>query len=295
MILLIGNFGVGNVGDELILDAALETYGADNCIVMTSNAEVSQTFCEQEFQTVPPLPTGFRSLMRYLVSVRYRRSFKALIPEVDQVIFPGGGLFAIKTKAYWIWAIHFFWAQKLFNKKIILEHQGIDQPQNFVQRWCLKYVLGLTQSVSVRDEASAAVVTSPNPSIEVQVKEDRVVESFESINTIDGASALLLNARAKVDKPQVMAKVKALDLVPTFICFEPSDRAFAPVGWEVVVPQTKTELRSVFSQAQVVVGERFHSLVLGLKSVGNKQTYVLREPYAKKVANFCKAESIDSL
>ena len=292
MILLIGNFGVGNIGDELILDAALARYGVDNCVVMTSSAEISQRFCELKFRTVGPFPTGFRSLMRYLLSARYRKLFKALIPEVDQVVFPGGGLLAIRTKAYWIWSIHIFWVQKLFKKKVILEHQGIDEPQNFVQRWCLKYSLGRSKLVSVRDEVSAAVVQKVSPSIVFELKTDRVVDQFKVISIQDGASALLLNARAKVDKQNIRAKIEDLNLIPTFVCFEPSDKAFAPIGWEVVIPQTKTETRSVFSRAQVVVGERLHSLVLGQKSVGSDKTYLLRAPYAKKVEVFCETHNI---
>ena len=60
--LLVGNFGADNVGDELILLAALEVY--PESLVMTSNPEFSQTFTERTFETISMTPTGFRSMLQ---------------------------------------------------------------------------------------------------------------------------------------------------------------------------------------------------------------------------------------
>ena len=54
--LLIGSFGAGNIGDEMILLAALEAY--PKSLVMTADKDASATFLAREIQTVQPFPIG---------------------------------------------------------------------------------------------------------------------------------------------------------------------------------------------------------------------------------------------
>ena len=96
--LLVGNFGARNVGDEMILASALERY--PDAVVATADAEFSTRFQEKKFQTVLPFPTGLRSWIRFLSHPE--ATMRELKGTIDTIVFPGGGLLAIKDKAWWI-------------------------------------------------------------------------------------------------------------------------------------------------------------------------------------------------
>lgn len=266
--LLIGNFGAENVGDELILASALEEY--PDSVVMTSNPVFSQTFTEISFATISMPPTGFRSLVFAMVNPQ---GIPEQVRDVKRIVFPGGGLFAITPKAYFIWSKVIDWCAKTFPQvPIILEHQGFDEPKNRFEKWCLKKALSKVSKVTVRDENSAKVVgkySHHQPKIvgdrvEVWIKSHKLQATSQEL--------LLINAMSPYNKVLVQQKFPEHKI--TELAFGKGD-----VGKR---PKTKTELLSLLAQADVMIGERFHSLVLG-NAFCHQKTYLLREPYSKKV------------
>lgn len=268
--LLIGNFGAENLGDELILWAALQTY--PNSVVMTSNPTFSQTFTEKDFETISMPPTGLRSMLKAVGC----KDVACNVSEINQIIFPGGGLFAITPKAYFIWAKVIDWCVKSFPQaSIILEHQGVDEPKNNFEKYLLKKALSKVSKVTVRDENSAKVVEKYSPH-KPQIVGDRVETLHAtSLNQNPQATSqelLLINAMSDYDKASVQQKFPEHKI--TEIAFGKGDLG--------IQPKTKTELFSLFEQADAVVGERFHSLILGNKFCP-RQTYLLRPAYSQKV------------
>lgn len=297
--LLIGNFGDRNLGDELLLAAALREY--KDVVVMTNDPSFSQYFTEMPFRCVPFFPTGFRSLLKYLFSSGYRRAFREQIQGVEQVVFVGGGLFAIRLKAYIIWGLMFWWAKRLMPKaEIRFEHQGVDAPSFLLSKKIVQSVLMKADFVSVRDEASQKVVELLIGDT-VEVVGDRALKIVPSKCQIRDQKILLLNARASIPWGPVWGSLEHrfpdTKFQKIFVGFHASDMMYAPEDAEVikVFPKTKTELFSLFETATYAVGERFHFVLLGDSFVGHTHTFTLRKPYADKVYDLCKTKNIEPL
>ncbi len=291
--LLIGNFGAKNLGDELILNAALEKY--PDSIVMTSDSDFSQNFCERQFETVAFYPAGFRSYFRYLM---HRKVFADLKNKVDQVVFPGGGLFAIKFRAVFLWFLVFRQAKKL-GKPVIFEGQGIDKKLGMVSKLLIRSVFTHCKSVETRDKASKEALRFLVIK-DVKVAEDAVAaflptQKWGEGDKIAKDKLVLINALSKISSKtwnEIQEKYPGYRKV--FVAFQASDKKYVPaeLSREVVFPTSKTELFSLFSRAEVAIGERFHFLILGEFFCKAQNTFSLKKPYAEKVANFVAERDI---
>lgn len=277
--LLIGNFGADNIGDELILASSLESY--PSAVVMTSNPEFSQTFTETSFEAISMPPTGFRSLVFAMVNPQ---GIPEQVRDVKRIIFPGGGLFAITPKAYFIWSKVIDCCAKTFPQvSITMEHQGFDEPKNIVEKWCLKKALSRVDKVTVRDENSAKVVEKYS-SHKPKIVGDRVQVHLQDspAPSTQHSRILLVNAMSPYDKASVQQKFPEHKI--TEIAFGKGDLG--------IRPKTKTELFSFLSQADIVIGERFHSLVLGNHFCLDR-TYLLRTAYSQKVKDFQERKKLE--
>ncbi len=303
--LLIGNFGAGNIGDELILSSALENY--PNSIVMTNDGESSSQFVEKKIETVPFFPTGIRSAIRFLFSSSYRKKLFNLRNQIDQVIFPGGGLFAIRFRACFLWWLVFLWTQKtLKDARISFEHQGIDQKLGWGSRILTRYVLSRVGNISVRDEASQIAVKQLIGK-NVQNQGDRVSRFLSSHfpqRNFQKENLILINSlsewsfshiQKKLIEKQIFHSNNEIEYI--FIAFQKSDTQHVPEDFpgKVAFPQTQTQLFNLFQKASFVIGERFHSILLGEFFCGAERTFTLRKPYSEKVWSFMKHKNIESL
>ena len=294
--LLVGNFGAKNIGDELILAAAIRQIGAENVVVCTSNSAFSQKFCGQKFETLPPFPSGLRSFLAFFFDRKTRQKFKTTAPQISKIVFPGGGLFAIRTKAFWIWGLNFLLAHFFFRVPIFLQNQGVDAPKNFLEKFFLKFVFSRAEKVSVRDEFSAEVlekILGQTP----EISGDLAHESLKKIKPKkDEKKWILLHARTEVspEKWKKISDQNSPQLPKIFVAFEPSDLKFAPrnLDAKIVFPETETEVLRLFKSAEKVFGQRLHCLILGEIFAGPKSTFCLQMPYSTKVKNFIAANKI---
>lgn len=289
-ILLVGNFGAKNLGDELILLAALKDY--PEATVMTANSSWTQSFCETKMETVVFPPTAFRSWWRYATNGSYRQQVQSLRHQFDRVIFVGGGLFAIKLRACLLWWQVFRWLKWLNPEaEIWFEHQGVDKRLRFCCRWMIKQVFSQADFVSLRDEASMQAVGNLNIG-GAELKTDRFWQAdFGWYSQEKKTKTVLVNALQPVNDDllkKLSRRFKAYDLV--FVAFQQSDLNFVPAAWpgRVEFPATKSDLFTLFDQAEIVVGERLHCLLMGSKVLGPKQVWLLRPAYAEKVEAFAK-------
>ncbi len=291
--LLIGNFGSGNIGDELILASALREY--PDAVVMTADADFSQKFCGKKFQTMPFPPTGVRSALRWVFSKKYREMLNRVQhdKEIKRIVFPGGGLFAIKFQACFLWRMVFRWAQKL-GCPIELLHQGVDEHLGFFSQLNTKFVLSRAAQITVRDDSSARAVKAICGK-DVENQQDNLQSSISNLQLEKGQGTrdkgqILLNARARFDLKILDSRLRENDKM-VFVAFDRLDLKCVPQDFsgEVVYPQTEKQVFDLFQKAECSVGERFHFLLLGAHFCGENHTFTLREPYAEKVKNFCSA------
>lgn len=162
--LLIGNYGVKNIGDEALRESFGRTYPEVEWIVMTADGSGPGE--------VPRLPCGIRSLFR-----PWWRTFAAMRAS-DAVVFGGGSLFT-DAESVWacvIWWWHAFWA-RLLGKPIALAFQGVGPLQSVLGRICARWVLNRCEFVSVRDPKSMERIYT----IAGEGMHKKVVQSFDPV------------------------------------------------------------------------------------------------------------------
>lgn len=139
---LVGNYGVGNLGDEALREYFLQAFPDVAWQVLSASPKAGE---------YPRLPLGFRSFFgtRWLQTVRVLRGSDALV-------FGGGSLFTDveSLKACVLWGVHALVARVL-RKPVILAFQGIGPFHTNVGAWIARSVCRQALHVSVRDAASA--------------------------------------------------------------------------------------------------------------------------------------------
>ncbi|MCF7846032.1 MAG: polysaccharide pyruvyl transferase family protein [Candidatus Peribacteraceae bacterium] len=205
-LVLIGNFGAGNIGDELILAGFLKKISRElpkaKVTVLAGEPKLVRRF--HGVDALPHIPTGVKSFFRGA----WWRSLKK-IRESDAVIFPGGGLFSDEEspQAVWIWGAHILLA-RYFWRPVFLLGQSIGPfratwAQNFT-RFCLKK----TEWIGVRDLAS-----------ESELK--RIGVASKKIKLSRDSSFWLVNRLPKVKKTKLSGRIKILVSVRNFPRIDP--------------------------------------------------------------------------
>lgn len=305
-VLLMGNFGSRNVGDEIILWTALQKY--PNAIVMTADKKFSQRFLnsEQNITFISPFPTGVRSFLKFLFNRKSREFLKSPLIRgfKGAIIFPGGGLLAIRLKAYIIWGITVWWLRKYFPKvEIIFKHQGIDVISCPLKKSIIKYILKHSNKISVRDKISRDFLQSLHiKSIEDSDRVEKYLNSTGSkLSEVQDHNSrknlILINAcRQNSAKFKDLCTPKNLPqgTAAAFICFDPSDAKYVPQGFkgQIIFPENVAETFKLFQRAKECIGQRLHFLILANHFCGAKNTFTLEKPYSQKVENFAKKYKI---
>lgn len=140
---LIGNYGVGNFGDEALKEYFLEAYPDVTWTVVSARPGAGE---------LARLPAGIRSLF----GTAWMKTLGA-IRRADAVVFGGGTLFTDieSVRACIVWGIHAF-AARLFGVPLHLAFQGIGPFKTGMGEWIARRVVRWAASISVRDSESFA-------------------------------------------------------------------------------------------------------------------------------------------
>jgi len=174
---LVGNYGIGNIGDEALREFFLSEFQDVQWTV------VSGLSAQQAGNVVPRLPLGLRSLF-----APWWRTIAA-IARADAVVFGGGSLFT-DIESVWacvLWSAYVFVA-KLLRKPYFLAFQGAGPWKTWLGFWLSCWAYRGASFISVRDEESLQRVGDFKP-------------RFEPILTFDPAFTRFSKAR-KQSKPK---------------------------------------------------------------------------------------------
>jgi len=268
---LVGNYGVGNLGDEALQKFFLDTFPGVEWTVMSARPSRPGE--------VPRLPCGFRSFFRpwWRTLRAYRRA--------DAVVFGGGSLFTDVESVYacLLWWWHAFVA-RVFRRPILIAFQGIGPFRsslgNRLARWVVKHAV----HVSVRDEASYQRVQSWNLNKEIVQTFDPVYAVFANIKfEMIECSRIVLIPRANSGESFLIEASRVLDEhhgdPVRLVLLQPDHEEFVVQRitsltrglCEVVSVATVEQLITALSDALIVVSERYHgtlaALALGLPTV----------------------------
>lgn len=177
-LLLSGYFGFGNFGDEAILDVFVQQWRkrrpADDIIVLSAAPdETARTF-------------NVKAIDRFHWS-----KLREAIGAADVVVSGGGGLLqtatSLRSLLYYAGVIR---EARRAGRKTAIFAQGIG-PLNFAGKQVVKRTCGEVGLACVRDEASAALLQSVLPGVDVRVCADPV---FMASNEADASAEARLSA-----------------------------------------------------------------------------------------------------
>jgi len=142
---LIGNYGVGNFGDEALREYFLTAYPEVAWTVLSARPGTDE---------LPRLPIGVRSFF----GTSWWKTVTA-IRGSDAVVFGGGTLFTDieSVRACVLWGVHAFVA-RFFRVPVHLAFQGVGPFKTALGEGIARRVLRCARFVSVRDAASLARV-----------------------------------------------------------------------------------------------------------------------------------------
>jgi polysaccharide pyruvyl transferase CsaB len=153
-ILIVGNYGAGNLGDDAILGGIvteLRAVGFNGEIMVTHGSVATSAKIYKDLIKVPFIPTGVRSRLKR----KSVKGAKRAITKADLVILGGGGLFIDQEtwKAPLIWSEQARWCRKL-GTPYICYGQSIGPLKHFLSRYLAKKTFRGAKAIHVRDEAS---------------------------------------------------------------------------------------------------------------------------------------------
>lgn len=259
---LVGNYGVQNLGDE-----ALRAY-------------FLQAFPEVEWQVVtadgplPRLPCGLRSFFR-----PWWRTLRA-IARADAVVFGGGSLFtdAESWRApvlWWLYAI----AARCTGTPIVMAFQGIGPLRTRIAKYCTTSVVCSAAFISVRD--SGSYTRTQEMLRKTDVKNKIVIQSFDPAIAVfkgtlhNSSKKLIIVPRANTSTEflqEVHAQVAKGWEDIAVVLLEPEADTLAAQRTKEVAGDTCRIVRafafdtlvSEVSGAAFVITQRFHGAIAAL-------------------------------
>jgi polysaccharide pyruvyl transferase WcaK-like protein len=154
-IVIAGNYGAGNLGDELILEGLLETLNdivpKAKITVLTARPQFTKKrFSKYDIKTRYKVPAGIRSLLKNLLNGQLKKTLRA-IKKSDYFILGGGGLFDETTKkAIWIWGTQARAAYH-YKKPVIMYGQSISNLKSNWAKKRIKKYFRKAELIAVRD------------------------------------------------------------------------------------------------------------------------------------------------
>lgn len=264
---LIGNFGVANLGDEALRDYFLHRYPEVDWRVLSASPKGPTE--------VHRLPTGIRSLL----SLHWLKTLKEYA-QCDAVVYGGGSLFtdAESSFACFLWWVHSIPARVL-KKPIHLAFQGIGPFHTPIGRWFSLSVCRSARTISVRDSLSYGRLRSRGLSKKCVRSCDPIYSLFKAkkLNTSTKNILIVIPRNNSSDKLSTAAEIaflsKAWDEVRV-ISMKPDDSSeitYCQTLIDTVLKDaTLVEVRSVdellqnISESVLVVSERYHGALAAL-------------------------------
>ena len=303
-LVLIGNFGAGNIGDELILAGFLQKIGKElpraQVVVLASEPKLVRRF--HGVDSLPQIPTGLRSFWK----LNWLRSLKR-IKEADAIIFPGGGLFNDQEspRSVWIWGwpiliTRYFW------KPVFLLGQSVGPfEKNWTQKFT-KFCLGKTEWIGTRDNARLKKLGLPAKKIKSgkdsafwlsnrlpktrEIKKRGVLKVLISVRDFPKIEPQFWDELAQAldklaEKKRVRISFAEFGRGDQEIWKMLCEKAQNSKIWKVLkLPESAEEILKDVKKFDLVIGMRLHSLITakltGVSAIGLA--------YAKKVSDLAE-------
>ncbi len=295
---LVGNYGVKNVGDEALREYFLQAFPEIEWTVLSAHPHQNE---------LPRLPAGLRSFF----CTPWRKTLTA-IRQSDVLVFGGGSLFtdAESVFACFLWFLHAR-AAYFFGTPYVLAFQGIGPFKTGVGKSLTSWVLGHSAFVSVRDRESAGRIGEISMNIKCVRTFDPVILSVQNYHSESIKNVITLIPRHNSGLLFIEAVHSVATSFPDCdICvllLQPDEKGEQEMAEEIfrvtqkqgtVIPvHSLSDLCQGLLGSKMVVTERYHGALVALalhlpvriipQVAGDKLSALL--PYAKDPASFDEA------
>ena len=307
---IMASIGEGNLGDELILEANLQELrrafsGRALEIDVYSNdvAETKERYVG--VRVLPFVPVGLRSFFKCLFNGSLFRIFWALL-KTEQVIVGGGGIFYSKEMNVGMNPIFVWWLRmqlvRLFGVKIHLVSVGIEQIEGNLNKWLMREICKIADSVSVRDRGSVKALRAlgVGPEIDIWIMHDVVFDLDWYINQKESKKIGLIvrqwGEAGDLFWREVGRKLEEMGYELIWIAMsvrQPDDRKFIKeIGGRLWGGDfNKNGLQNLLAELGLIISVRLHGQITALKS-GKR---LLAVKYGNKTKSLVERFGVESV
>lgn len=257
---LVGNYGVGNIGDDALMEYFLKNFPQVEWWVVSR--------CQVPAVVVyPRLPFGIRSFFR-----PWWRTLRA-VARADALIFGGGSLFTDteSISACFQWALYALVA-RLTRTPIVLAFQGVGPFSSHLAQALSSWVFRSAAFISVRDEASLNRVAAMGVSVSPHLTRDPAFLHFSEEKGSGGSSLIIIprknSSQAFVDAVEKRlaapsGDIRVLQMEPGSEEDAQTERIASLIQKPVVVvrPKSVREFLDATTDAGFILTQRYHGAV----------------------------------
>lgn len=281
-IVISGNYGAGNFGDELILEGLLQTLHnitKDAKITVLSNTP-KETAKKYEVNSLYKFPAGIRSLINYFFTGKFFRTLNA-VRKCDYFVMGGGGLFdTSKKRSILIWEMQARFAY-LLKKPVIMYGQSIGEIKDDYFGKIIRKLFRKAHFVAMRDEFSKNELKKYLKGKKIYTMPDLVFNIPQSLKS-DGEA---INKQNQVlfalrDLGDSVLDGKILELIKYFQEKEFADVIFVPfqegsdeqygkklTNTTKLIPhqESRKDMEKLYNESRMLVGMRLHSVLFAIR------------------------------
>lgn len=310
-IVLTGNYGAENMGDEMILKGLLTTLThispSLEITILSGNPE--QTKLLHKVESEKKFPSGPRSLISAIFD-RKSQTRKA-VKNCDYFILGGGGLFGgPNKKANIIWGIQALMAY-LYKKPVIIYGQSVGEIRTNFEKWIIKKVFSQATLIVVRDAKSAERLKTLGINKEIHIVPDMAF-ALENPEIKEPRKNIMVVALRQIEGLTRDFKVSIAEFIDwltvnkryevKIVNFQEGDASDDILHKSILklseykehieyLPKiTDQKLLEIFQEAKLVLGMRFHSIIYSIKT----KTPFISISYAPKVQDLLADIGLDS-
>lgn len=309
-IVICGNYGATNVGDEAILDGILDLIHSATpdaeITVLSSNPDATKK--QHNVVSVFMVPAGIRSLLNGIVHGTLKETLRT-IKHADAFLLGGGGLFTDeKLKAVIIWFLQGITAV-WYKKRLFMIGQSVGPLRSWIGKKLTSFIFQRASVVTVRDSFSAGILHDLNVPMPHVLADPAFAVHTDIVPTLKREKLVVWTARpwslmsgemeVGSNEKQYAACARLIDwlfethgLRSIFVPFQVHQDKDAEV-LKVILGMVKNaeaaemyeytddlhELLELFSKATAVVGMRLHSLIFSIMA----HTPLIALSYSSKV------------
>lgn len=295
-IIICGNFGAGNLGDDAILA------GIQN-LLKSSFTKPEVSFMSGDLESnknaIYFFPAGFKSLLKFYLTINGWKSILKMWNS-DLIIFGGGGLFNDdERQSIWIWFIQFL-GFYILRKKIIIIGQSVGPIKYDISKKIVKFVFGKAKFISVRDQNSVKLLNELNIRNAHNFSDAAFALSYGFKRNINISDEILLtfrewnyNDQFKTEYFKFLKKVSQNQPL-SFIPFQNGKNndlnAFnkylnnfkGNITIKSLEPEDFNQAIEIIGRGKLVIGMRLHSIIFAIIT----NTPFIAISYSKKVSDF---------